>query len=213
MDDLRNCLKEPINEIFEAAQLLSEAVNNHLTGNESRAKELINKANKPVIQEWTESLWGIDGVYSALVKKHGIPANLPKELRDRKRMPTKQEELILLNRDGFYCRFCGIPVIRKEIRNLLKRLYLDALPWGKKNHEKHAAFQAMWVQFDHIIPHARGGETVLDNLIITCAPCNYGRMNFLLEEINLRLLPSQSKKVDNWDGLERIFTNNHEFSY
>ncbi len=181
MDNLKTCLKEPIHEIFEAARLLSDAVNFHLSGDSAQARALFVEANQPIINEWTESLWGTKGIYSELVKNHGIPAVLTKELRDLKRMPTKQEELVILNRDGFYCSFCGIPVIRKETRNFLTRLYPDAIPWGKKNYEKHAAFQAMWVQFDHIIPHARGGKTELNNLIITCAPCNYGRMNFLLE--------------------------------
>ena len=181
MVNLKTCLKEPIHEIFEAARLLSNAVNFHLSGDIEQARALIIKANQPRISEWTESLWGSKGIYSELVKTHGTPGVLPTELRDKKRMPSKREERILLKRDGYYCRFCGIPVIRKETRNFLTRLYPDAIPWGKKNYEKHAAFQAMWVQFDHIIPHARGGKTELNNLIITCAPCNYGRMNFLLE--------------------------------
>ncbi|MFM7014844.1 MAG: HNH endonuclease [Bacteroidota bacterium] len=205
MNDLRNCLKEPINEIFEAAQLLSGAVNSHLAGNKIKAEELILKANNPLIYEWTESIWGSNGIYSALVKKYGTPSILPKELRDPRRMPTKTDELILLQRDGFHCRFCGIPVIKKETRDFLNKQYPLALSWGKTNKEKHAAFQTMWVQFDHITPHARGGKTDLNNLIITCAPCNYGRMNFLLDEIGLKLNPLKAIKSDKWDGLERVF--------
>ena len=62
----------------------------------------------------------------------------------------------------------------------------------------------MWVQYDHIIPHARGGETNLENMLITCAPCNYGRMNFLVAEIGISM-PNLNKIISNeWDGLERL---------
>jgi hypothetical protein len=33
--------------------------------------------------------------------------------------------------------------------------YPNALTWGTKNTDQHAAFQAMWAQYDHIIPHGR----------------------------------------------------------
>jgi hypothetical protein len=202
---MANCLKEPIKEIFDAAQMLSDAVDYHLTGKELLAQDLIYNANIPLIQEWTESIWGANGIYSGLVRKHRTPHTIHHELRDKKRMPSKKDEELLLMRDGFYCRFFGIPLIRKETRDFIKKIYPNALPWGKKNNERHAAFQAMWVQFDHIIPHARGGKTELENLLITCAPCNYGRMNFLLEEINLKMPDTKLIFSKNWDGLERIF--------
>ena len=50
------------------------------------------------------------------------------------------------------------------------RHYRDALPWGRTNTGQHAAFQCLWLQFDHVLPHSRGGPTDLDNLIITCGP-------------------------------------------
>lgn len=109
-------------------------------------------------------------------------------------------------RDGYHCRFCGIPLIRKEIRAQLATLYPQALSWGRTNIEQHAAFQAMWAQYDHILPHARGGNNDIDNLVVTCAPCNFGRMNFTLDEVGLldprKCEPYQSK----WDGLEQLLS-------
>lgn len=75
---------------------------------------------------------------------------------------------------------------------------------GKRNVDQHAAFQAMWVQCDHVVPHARGGSTDLDNMVITCAPCNYGRMNFLLEKIGVEYPNVQKSVHSSWDGLESI---------
>lgn len=204
MNELKKCLKEPIPEIFEAAKLLDDAVNSHLIGDFMQAEKLILKADMFEIRAWTESIWGAGGIYTDLKKKLGEPQTFPKELRAPLRMPNKTGEAALLKRDGFNCSFCGIPVIRKEIRVYLHKYYPNALKWGKTNSEQHSAFQAMWVQYDHIIPHARGGETNLENMLITCAPCNYGRMNFLVAEIGISM-PNLNKIISNeWDGLERL---------
>lgn len=200
----KNCLKEPIPEIFEASKMLSEAADAHLAGDSELTEHLILKADLPIIREWTESIWGIGGVFSNLKKQLGDPITLPKDERDPIRMPDKSGEKLILNRDGYFCRFCGIPVIRKEIREVLKKHYPSALKWGSRNPDQHAAFQAMWVQYDHLVPHARGGKTNLDNMIITCGPCNYGRMNYLLDEIDLILPEVKPPSIQNWDGLERI---------
>lgn len=202
---LRTCLQDPISELYDAARYLDAAVTAHLSGEKQFAEELIRLSDMPVVREWTESIWGAGGIYTDFQKTLGEPKTFPKEDRDPVRMPDNKGEKALLERDGFQCRFCGIPVIRKEVRNLLKKQYPVVLPWGSRNMEQHAAFQALWVQYDHVQPHARGGKTSLDNMVITCAPCNYGRMNYLLEEVDLEI-PDLSKNVHSmWDGLERIF--------
>jgi len=202
---MRFCLKDPIPEIFFAAEKLNEAVIAHLSQDYSNAERLFLETNLNEIREWTESIWGSSGIYYNLVSSLGAPITIEKELRDIKRMPTKEEERFLINRDGSFCRFCGIPLIRKEVRAALNKTYPNAIPWGRKNGHQHAAFQAMWMQFDHVIPHARGGKTNLENMIVSCAPCNYGRMNFLLEEVGIVLSKSKRNHIENWEGLEKIF--------
>ncbi len=64
--------------------------------------------------------------------------------------------------------------------------YPTALSWGRTNQTRHAAFQAMWLQYDHLPPHARGGDNGLDNVIITCAPCNCARVNYTVAEVGRR---------------------------
>ena len=201
---LKSCLKQPISEIFEASRFLDLAATAHLNEDVQLAEELIIKADMPIIRDWTESIWGLGGIFSEFKKILGDPPTVQKEERDILRMPDKIGKQNLLIRDGFYCRFCGIPVIRKEIRETFKKHYPNSLKWGAKNSEQHAAFQAMWVQYDHLIPHARGGKTSLDNMLITCGPCNYGRMNYLIEEVGLNLPLLDSIKNVQWDGLERI---------
>jgi 5-methylcytosine-specific restriction endonuclease McrA len=119
-------------------------------------------------------------------------------------MPTTDEQNQLHIRDGYQCRFCGIPVVRKEVRQRIKRHYPEALGWGRRNAECHAAFQAMWAQYDHVIPHARGGTNELSNLVVTCAPCNYARMSYTCDEVGLADPRTLEPVISTWDGLERF---------
>ena len=85
-----------------------------------------------------------------------------------------------------------------------KKAYPEALTWGSKNIDQHAAFQAMWLQYDHLLPHARGGDNNLDNIVITCAPCNFGRMNWTLDEVGLIDPRTRQPARSVWTGLEEF---------
>ena len=151
----RLCLRPAIPEIQLAATYLDNAVSAHLAGNTQQAEDLIRAANIVAIRDWVESLWG--KAYLQVRVIPDAPPVLSKEQREKLRMPTSAERRLLHARDGFHCRFCGIPLVRAEIRNLLRKLYPNALPWPNGNKEQHPAFQAMWAQYDHVLPHARGG--------------------------------------------------------
>jgi 5-methylcytosine-specific restriction endonuclease McrA len=198
---MRTCLREPIPQIFEAARYLDHAVSAHLDGRRDVADDLIRRANMPVIREWVESIWGKN---TGLLPKSGGAGSIQKQLRLKERMPTPAQKAKLLRRDGYHCRFCGIPVIRTEIRKRIHAVYPEALPWGRKNIEQHAAFQAMWVQYDHLIPHASSGTNDLENIVITCGPCNFGRIHYSLEEVGLIDPRTREPVRSTWDGLERF---------
>lgn len=201
---LRTCLRDPIPEIVEAARYLDEAVSTHLAGKRDLADELIRRADIPAITEWSESLWGAGGPWTRPLPVENPAPFVPKDERVKPRGASKSVLKMLLERDGFNCRFCGIPVVRPETRSLIRRAYPKALRWGDRNNEQHAGFQAMWLQPDHIIPHARGGTNELSNMIVTCAPCNCGRSNLTLEEVGLVDPRLRAPVHSAWDGLERF---------
>jgi 5-methylcytosine-specific restriction endonuclease McrA len=120
------------------------------------------------------------------------------------RMPGVELQRQLVARDGYHCRFCGIPVVPVQVRKKLAAAYHEALPWGETNASQHAAFQVLWLQYDHIVPHARGGDNSLHNLIIACAGCNYSRMNWTLEEVGLQDPREREPVSSMWDGLTRL---------
>jgi hypothetical protein len=199
---LSACFREPIPEIFEAAQQLDAAVSAHLSGNSAQAEHYIRLADAPAIRDWVESILGKGAPYVVVQATTGL--NPATEMRVNARMPTAAEKRQLHQRDGYLCRFCGLPVIRPEVRNSIKRQYPNALRWGKRNVERHAAFFAMWAQYDHLMPHARGGTNSLGNLVVTCAACNYGRGGYTLAEVGLSNPLERSVIQLKWDGLERF---------
>jgi HNH endonuclease len=206
----RRCMREPIKEIFEAAQLLSLAVDAHLAGDHSHADTLIRAANMPAVRTWTESLWGNKAANPDQQKYHrfrvipGTPPYIEKARRTDKRMPPLADRRLIIERYGRNCVFCGTPVISEQVRNAFRRIYPDAVPWGHTNLSQHAAFQCMWMQFDHILPHSRGGDNTVDNVVVTCAPCNYGRAERTLEEVGLMDPRQRPPQRTSWDGLERM---------
>ena len=141
-------LLEPILELYEASRLLDEAVTAHLAGDRDRADRLIRAADFPVIAEWTESLWGPGGPWSRPRMVADPLPFLPAEHRSRQRMPGKAVLRQLVERDGFHCRFCGIPVIRAEVRQQIRAAYPEALRWRTRNVDQYAAFQALCLTYD-----------------------------------------------------------------
>jgi hypothetical protein len=205
IDPIRQCLRQPIPQIFEAATLLKAAVDAHLAADYTTAAACFRAANLPSVRDWTESIWGKHSPEILCVRAvPGAPPILPKESRIKVRMPTTEEQNRLIKHFGYRCAFCGIPLIHRRIRSRAAKLYPEAVPWGRTNQSQHAAFQAMWLQFDHVLPHARGGNNSHENLVVTCAPCNFGRMQYTLPELGLTDPRERTIEMTDWDGLEGL---------
>ena len=119
-------------------------------------------------------------------------------------MPGADVRRQLHARDGYHCRFCGVPVIRKVVRQKFASLFPALKIWGSKNIHQHAAFQAMWAQYDHLVPHSRGGSSDMENLVITCAPCNFARMDYTLGEVGLADPRDRPPPTSPWNGQEHV---------
>jgi 5-methylcytosine-specific restriction endonuclease McrA len=209
----RRCLREPIAEIFGVAKLLEQALEAHIKGDRIAAAEFIRQADKPDVRAWTESLWGSAKAnpdqpqYIRYRPVADSPPSLEKHLRQPVRMPTASERTRLIERYGYNCAFCGIPLIRKEVRSAFNIAYPDAAYWGDTNVTQHAGFQCLWLQYDHLLPHSRGGDSSIDNVVITCAPCNYGRWQWTLDELGLIDPRTRDIIKTDWDGLERMISH------
>ena len=210
MTQLKRCIFEPISEIFEAARLLNEAVSAHLEGRSNEAERLLRKANIWEIHEWSEKMWG-----KQPRDWSGYDPNPPPVLPEQRRAPeyipvgVKKE---ILKRDGYICRFCGIPVIDKRAKKILKQAYPETIPIenNMSNEGKHKAFQAMDWNPDHLLPRSRGGTNTQDNLVVACAPCNCGRGERTLADMKLedpRRRPVRKTPLHGpigWTGLSQL---------
>ena len=204
--DLRVCLYPPISEIAIAARHLNDAVTAHLKGRISEAKELLVQANIAAIREWADLLIGKFSKYNT-PRFRLSSASRVAVTREKARMPTSELKRMLHIRYGYHCCFCGTPVIRRQVRKRLVSLYPEAVPWSLRDADKHDALFVMEAQYDHVVPYSRGGGNGLENIVLTCLPCNYARGSFTLEEMGL-VDPRTRKRVECvfsvWDGLERL---------
>ena len=203
----RRWLRDPIPEIEIAARQLGDAVAAHHRGEPGKADNLFRQTNSRVLWDWLDSVWGKRTIYNQPRRKLLHPQALPKAERATPRHATEGMKRLIHQRDGHYCRFCKVPVIRREVRDALRREYPEAIPWGDTNQTQHAAFQLMWAQYDHILPHARGGRSDLENIYLTCAACNHGRGNYLLEDFDLIHPKLHPPRQGDWDGLESVISH------
>lgn len=201
--DFRECFSKPIPAAFDAAELLSKAVDAVLEGNDADAERLIVEADIPALWDYMQL---VSGPSSLDIHRYRYVANAPPQSKDRVklRMPTAKSELAIYERDGWHCRFCGCPVIAKKVRKRLNALFPAAARWGNANLQKHRGLAALESTLDHLLPHSRGGDNSEDNLITACGPCQFGRGNWTLEEVGLKNPLLRKPIHDKWDGLMRL---------
>ena len=207
----RRCFGRPPTEVYEAAYLLDRAAGAHLAGATDEADHLFRSANLDAVRQWAGIfLGGIPGAPDSepFIRARKAPnplPRMPKERRDGKRDPSPAQKREVIGRWGHNCAFCGVPVIRADVRRWAVQVYPDAVTWAANQAlRNHAAFRCLWLQYDHVVPHSRGGRTEIDNLIVACALCNNGRGERTLDEVGL-LDPRDHPIVrTSWDGLERL---------
>lgn len=183
--------------------MLADAVTAHLDERFSEAENLIRRANLPAIMEWVLSWVLKNNEFNSPRFLAASPSGVPPE-RDERRMPAPAVEKLVHARDGHSCLFCGIPVIRKEVRERLTTLYPESIRWGVEAKNSHAAIYAMQAQYDHVVPYSSGGRSDIDNIVLACYACNFGRNKFTLEEMGLVDPRTRPRIESDWDGLERL---------
>lgn len=202
---MRRCIKEPISEVYAAWQAMSAAVDEHLKGNIVRAQELFQKADCPIVWKWLNSSW--TGVVKNVVEPRPVGDThvVPKAERDPDRNIDPHVREAVLKRDGYRCRYCGIPVVHADIRKIAAKLYPFSVPWNSRDPAKqHAGFQSLWLQFDHVEPHSHGGRSNVENVVISCALCNFGKDRFTLRQLGLEDPRRREAEPNDFDGLERM---------
>jgi len=228
----RYSIKEPIPEIKDASDRLSEAADAYLAGVYDRAEELFRETNESAdarkIWHWLNPDWGPNQNDLDRNVRNWHPKEdthwVPKALRDglKSMIPDKVKNAVL-TRDGYRCRYCGMLVISAYIRKLIRCLDEDgeilkveegifavgespAVPWIHNDVvNEHAALQCMWLQYDHVVPWSHGGRSDEKNVVVSCALCNFGKAEFTLAQLEIADPRDRDPVPCEWDGLERLY--------
>ena len=113
----------------------------------------------------------------------------------------KRLEPEVMERDGFRCRFCGVPVVLRRAQDRMNALVGDdVFPMGRTNATRHGVRLCLTATMDHVEPHGRGGGSGLDNLVTACTACNYGKGSHILEVLGLEDPRDREPIVTGWDG-------------
>lgn len=199
---MRRCLLSPLPDHENAACFLEGAANALLAGNSDEASDLLRKADIPEIMQHVKRLVGPNSV--EIHRSIERPKPLPAQERDPDRMPTDATERGVFERDAWRCRFCGMKVLSRKARNILANGFPKISRWKPQGYKSHAALYAMASSLDHVIPHSRGGEDSDENFVTACYGCQFGRGEWLLEEMELMDPRQFAPVLDSWDGLTRI---------
>jgi len=204
---LRPFLRKPIAELYEAAALLDSGVGAHLAEDRDRAAADFLAANSSAVRDYIESMWGKSSLWPD--QKHYLRRRAITDLsaptpaaRGQKVAPATKRAVV--DRDGFQCRYCALPVVPDTVRKKLAVEYPHQVGWGSTNASQHAAFQALWLQYDHVVPLSGGGTNEPENIVVSCAACNFMKWDYHLAELGL-LDPRERQPVaTSWDGLSRL---------
>jgi hypothetical protein len=202
---MRTSIKQPLSEVYAAIRALEAAVDAHLACDKELAAAKFKQANCPITWHWLNDSWS--GVIKNVVtmKPVGDTQVIPKAQRDPDRKIASSIRQAVLARDGYRCRYCGLPVVHADIRKIARQLYPVEVPWNSRiSSEMHSAFQVTWLQFDHVEPHSHGGRSSTDNVVISCALCNFGKDRFTLRQLDIEDPRSRSPIMSDFDGLERF---------
>lgn len=202
----RQCFLMPIPGLDRAADLLAGAADALLAGKLDVARDLVGKANDPVLMAYASRIMGKED--PSVHRYRRIAATRPSLIvKASQRMPSAADRQTMYVRDGWRCRFCGCRIVLDTARRAMRQKLPGVIPWSKAE-GFHAAFYALSGSVDHVIPHAHGGGNELDNIVTACWPCQFGRGDRLVEEVGLIDPRSRAPVIGLWDGLTRMLQSN-----
>ena len=81
----------------------------------------------------------------------------------RNKQPVKFSRVNIYARDRYRCQYCGIKLAIADLT------------------------------YDHVVPRARGGRTVWENIVTACVPCNARKSDRTPEQAGMRLLATPAR--------------------
>ena len=193
--------------IDDEVTIFVKAVEMFAKGNRSDCLDLMDSIRDSEITEWYIEHGQMSGMHRKNILGIKREESIPKEYRDLLRSPDKYK-IQVFERDGYRCRYCGSRLISQNfLKTFIKNLNSPIFKRGKTNLTTHGIIHATWPVADHVILWVIGGKTNLLNLVASCAPCNYGKAGYTIEQIGIDNPFKHPPKIDGWDGLESLVSD------
>lgn len=187
-------LAEPPSGVEVATDLIRLAVDAVDAGRLPVARSLLRAL------DWTafEMYWDEAGLENG--RRHDKTAHR-KGIGTKGRAIPRSTKLVVANRDGWRCRYCGLRVVSAPVLKSLQARFPALLPLAQRAVDEHPAHRVLRCTQDHLEAHAAGGSNRPDNLVTSCGACNFQKGDCSLDELSLRHPLSREPILDDWDGL------------
>lgn len=192
---------------IDSIDIFVSAVNDFLKGDRHSCLNKIATIRSHEITEWYIEHGQMSGRHRNLVLNTQPPKVIHLEQRDPIRSP-KRIQRDIFKRDAYRCRYCGNKLISQDfLKEFIKTLNSTSFQRGKTNLTTHGIIHLTWPVADHVIPWKYGGRTDEANLVSACAPCNYGKDHYTIEQLGIENPFERTLLIDGWDGLESRISN------
>lgn len=116
---------------------------------------------------------------------------------------TPQLSQAVYQRDFYRCRYCNLPLVsRAAFQRFAKQVGEGVFPiHGAGNKRKAGAYLVFSATADHVEPWSLGGATGLENLVTVCWPCNFGKMEYTVGQLQISDPRLRRPIDDGWNGL------------
>lgn len=121
-----------------------------------------------------------------------------------RRTPPVRALARIYDRDRYQCRYCGAKTVLIPVMRLIATAYPQEFPYHRhgKAGETYPAFDMISASVDHVIPVARGGDALDDNIVTACWACNRVKGNLPLDVLGWTL---RDPADDAWRGLADVY--------
>lgn len=185
--------------------IFNAAAERAANGERDTAIDIIRTMRSDEMRHWFVEHGQMSGIHRAKKFEISITPVEPEKL-DVVRV-AKPYESVVFKRDFYTCRYCGLRQIAKEVLVAFERAVgASEFKTQGTNALQHGVIHAFKIVADHVLPHAFGGRTTLDNLVSACPGCNYGKWNYTIEQLGLDDPFSRPPLLTNWDGLTSLLS-------
>jgi len=197
----KNSPLPPPKWIEEEISKFTQSVEYLISGKRGKCIDMLSTIRDAEFTNWYIEHGQMSGKHRKNLLGIKKPELLKENLRDPLRAPKKFQNEVFA-RDNYHCRYCGSRLIsQKFIKLFIQALDSDIFKRGKTNLTTHGIIHATWPVADHVIPWNIGGKTNPDNLVSSCATCNYGKDGYTCEQLGILNPFEQPPVADDWDGL------------